>query len=80
MAAVKPNTVVTNACEIPPAINFGSPVPNNVIAWKVTIMPVTVPRSPRRGATDYNNLIKLIPLSSEGNSFKIASSNFSSKV
>ena len=40
MATVKPSTVVTSACEMPPAISFGSPVPNRVMAWKVTIMPV----------------------------------------
>ena len=36
---------------MPPAIIFGSPAPNSVIAWKVWIMPVTVPSSPSSGAT-----------------------------
>ena len=50
IATNKPKTVVTRACEIPPAISFGSPVPYNVIIWKVTIIPVTVPNSPASGA------------------------------
>ena len=51
MATRKPRTVVTKAPEIPPAIALGSPAPKMVIAWKVTIMPVTVPSSPINGAT-----------------------------
>ena len=51
IATTRPKTVVTRAWEIPPAIIFGSPVPNKVICWKVTIIPVTVPKSPAKGAT-----------------------------
>ena len=54
-----PIAVVTNAIEIEPAINFGSPVPNSVIAWKVRIIPVTVPSRPSRGATPEINLMVL---------------------
>ena len=57
--AIKPSMVVTNACDIPPAINFGSPVPNRVSAWKVTIIPTTVPKSPSSGATAAKTLIIL---------------------
>ena len=42
MATTRPSTVVTSAWEIPPAMSFGSPVPNRLIDWKVMIMPVTV--------------------------------------
>ena len=51
IATTKPKTVVTRACEIPPAIILGSPVPNKVICWNVTIIPVTVPSNPAKGAT-----------------------------
>ena len=50
IATTRPRTVVTNACDIPPAMILGSPVPNKVICWKVTIIPVTVPNSPAKGA------------------------------
>ena len=51
MATHKPSTVVINAVEMPPAMVFGSPVPNRVMAWKVRIMPMTVPSRPSSGAT-----------------------------
>ncbi len=51
IATTRPSTVVTSAVEIPPAISFGSPVPNKVMAWKVLIIPVTVPSRPISGAT-----------------------------
>ena len=51
IATTRPSTVVTSACDIPPAMILGSPVPNKVICWKVTIIPVTVPNSPANGAT-----------------------------
>ena len=53
---MRPSIVVTSAWDIPPAICFGSPVPNSVIAWNVSIMPITVPSNPRRGATAAKNL------------------------
>ena len=40
-----------SAIEMPPAINFGSPVPKSVMDWKVSIIPMTVPRRPVKGAT-----------------------------
>ena len=52
--------MVTRAWEIPPAIIFGSPVPNKVICWKVTIIPVTVPRSPAKGATTEIDNVSLV--------------------
>ena len=45
------------------AICFGSPVPNKVIAWKVSIIPITVPNRPNKGATAATNLIQLTPQS-----------------
>ncbi len=51
MATTRPSTVVTRAVEIPPAISFGSPAPYSVMAWNVTIIPVTVPSRPSSGAT-----------------------------
>jgi len=60
-ATINPNIVVTRAWEIPPAICLGSPVPNNVIAWNVSIIPITVPRSPNKGATAAKNLTQLLP-------------------
>ena len=48
IAVTRPMTVVTRAWEIPPAISFGSPVPNRLMDWKVAIMPVTVPSSPEQ--------------------------------
>ena len=60
-ATIKPNIVVTSACDIPPAICFGSPVPNTVIAWNVSIIPITVPRRPRSGATAAKNFIQFTP-------------------
>ena len=73
-------TVVTKACEIPPAMSFGSPVPNNVIAWKVLIIPVTVPSSPSSGATTEMMRMKVRKRLSGGISFRIASSSFRSRV
>ena len=61
IATTRPKTVVTRACDIPPAIIFGSPVPNNVICWKVIIIPVTVPNRPASGATTDTIFTKLIP-------------------
>ena len=58
-ATISPNIVVTNAWDIPPAISFGSPVPNKVIAWNVSIIPITVPSNPNNGATVAINLIAL---------------------
>ena len=80
IATTKPKTVVTKACEIPPAINLGSPVPNKVIAWKVLIMPVTVPSKPIKGATTEMILINVKRLDSLGTSRKIDSDNLSSNV
>jgi len=54
IATASPNTVVTRASEIPPERSFGSPVPYSVMTSKVAIIPVTVPSSPRRGATAAN--------------------------
>ena len=51
MATHKPSTVVIKAVEMPPAMVLGSPVPNRVMAWKVRIMPITVPSRPTKGAT-----------------------------
>ena len=53
--------MVTRACEIPPAICFGSPVPNTVIAWNVSIIPITVPSNPSNGATAARNFIQFTP-------------------
>ena len=80
IATNKPNTVVTSACEIPPAISLGSPVPYNVIIWKVTIIPVTVPNKPANGATTEIILTAPMPLSIEGLSAIIASASFNSNV
>ena len=60
IAHINPNQVVTSASEIPLAIVFGSPVPNNVICWKVIIIPVTVPNSPANGATTETILLYTI--------------------
>src|SRR6056297_2173175 len=80
IATVRPSTVVTRACQMPPAISFGSPVPNSVIAWKVAIMPVTVPSSPSSGATAAMILIDPCQFSSFGTSLRMASSSLSSSV
>src|SRR6056297_639896 len=80
IATVRPSTVVTSAWEIPPAISFGSPVPNSVIAWKVAIMPVTVPSRPSNGATAAMTLMAPCQVSSFGTSRRMASSSFSSSV
>ena len=58
IALISPNIVVTRASDIPPAIVFGSPVPNSVIAWKVFIIPMIVPKRPNKGEiTEINNAI-----------------------
>ena len=62
------------------AISLGSPVPYRVIIWKVTIIPVTVPNKPARGATTEIILTAPIPLSIDGLSAIIASASFSSNV
>src|SRR6056297_843995 len=80
IATVRPSTVVTRACEMPPAISFGSPVPNSVIAWNVTIMPVTVPSSPSSGATTEISFKNRMPRCSAGVSWRIASPSLSSSV
>src|SRR5690606_22130140 len=80
MATTRPSTVVTRACEIPDAITVGSPVPNSVIAWKVWIMPVTVPSRPSSGATTEITLMNRMPRCSLGTSFSIDSPSFSSRV
>ena len=51
MATQSPRTVVTKAWEIPPAIKFGSFVPDRLIDWNVRIIPDTVPRRPSNGDT-----------------------------
>ncbi len=56
IATKSPSIVVTSASEMPPAIIFGSPVPNRVIVWKIWIMPVTVPSRPISGATTDDDL------------------------
>ena len=56
IATNRPNTVVTSACEIPPAICFGSPVPNSDNAWKVFIIPMIVPNRPNKGEITEINL------------------------
>ena len=66
IATNKPNTVVTSACEIPPAISLGSPVPYKVIIWKVTIIPVTVQSKPAKGPTTEIILTAPITLSING--------------
>ena len=53
-AAMSPSCVVISASEIPPDSMRGSPVPCLVMTSKVEIIPVTVPNSPRRGATAAN--------------------------
>ena len=78
-ATISPNIVVTRACEIPPAINLGSPVPNSVIAWNVSIIPITVPRSPNKGATVAINLIALTRISIPGVIDCIFSSSINSR-
>ena len=78
-AAIKPSIVVTNAWDIPPAMSLGSPVPNNVIAWKVSIIPITVPRRPNNGATAARSLITLKFFSSGGVALANMSSSWDSK-
>ena len=78
-ATISPNIVVTNAWDIPPAISFGSPVPNKVIAWNVSIIPITVPSNPNNGATVAINLIALTLISIVGVIDCIFSSRISSR-
>ena len=75
IAVIKPNAVVTSACEIPLAINLGSPVPNKVIDWNVSIMPVTVPSKPNRGEITAKIFIVDKYFSNDGSSLVMASSN-----
>ena len=70
--------MVTSACEIPPAISFGSPAPNNVIDWKVVIIPNTVPNRPANGATTETIFKNINQEVSFGVSFIIASDKRSS--
>ena len=51
IATQRPSTVVTRAWEIPPAIRFGSLVPDKLMDRKVSIIPDTVPKSPSSGET-----------------------------
>ena len=64
MATIRPNSVVTNASEMPDDSIFGSPVPNTLIRRKVLIMPVTVPSRPSSGAVAAANATKGIHRSS----------------
>src|SRR5690606_24471453 len=80
IATTRPSTVVMSAVEIPPAISFGSPVPNSVIDSKVRIMPVTVPSRPSSGATAAMILSAPCHFSSCGVSLRMASSILSSSV
>jgi len=50
MAIKRPVCVVIRASGIPPAIALAFPVPNMDMMSNVAIIPVTVPKSPRRGA------------------------------
>ena len=50
IAVTKPNFVVTRASEIPLASSLFSGLEKLVICRKTSIMPVTVPNSPSRGA------------------------------
>ena len=50
MATIKPHLVVIRASEIPEDRFRASPVPTMLMSLKVLIIPVTVPRSPTRGA------------------------------
>ena len=76
---MRPNIVVTKACEIPPAISFGSPVPKSVIDWKVSIIPTTVPNKPKSGATAAKSLIVLRFCSSTGTALDKTSSSCASR-
>ena len=80
IATRRPNTVVIKALEIPPAIALGSPAPKIVIAWKVMIIPVTVPKRPMSGATAAMIFRSVKPDSSFGVSRRTASAIFSSSV
>ena len=50
IATLMPAAVVIRASEMPPASWFGSPVPSRRMTLKTSIMPMTVPRRPSRGA------------------------------
>ena len=71
--------ILINALEIPLAIVFGSPAPNKVMAWNVSIIPITVPRRPVKGATTEMTWISVMLRVNFGVSPKIASPSLSSK-
>ena len=50
-AATMPAIVGSVAFETPPAIALASPPPLNAITWNTSIIPVTVPKSPNKGAS-----------------------------
>ncbi|MNY45258.1 hypothetical protein D3C86_1803470 [compost metagenome] len=71
--------MVTRASEMPPAISLGSPVPNRVMAWKVAIIPTTVPSRPSSGATEAISLMRLMPFSNLGTLRRMISSSLDSR-
>jgi hypothetical protein len=58
IAIMSPASVVMRASEMPPARKRGSLVPKRVTILKVVIIPVTVPKRPRRGATAAQRAMK----------------------
>ena len=80
MATQRPSTVVIKAVEMPLAIVFGSPAPNSVMAWNVSIMPITVPSSPINGATTEITWMMLMLRVNAGISERIASPSLSDSV
>ena len=71
---------MTKAIEIPLAMVLGSPVPNSVIIWKVSIIPTIVPKRPISGATIEISFISQLSFSIGGLSLSICSAILSSKV
>ena len=57
-AVVIPAIVGKVAFETPPAIDLASPPPVKAITWKTSIMPVTVPSRPNKGARATHVFIK----------------------
>jgi len=57
-AVVIPAIVGSVAFETPPAIDLASPPPVKAITWKTSIIPVTVPSNPKRGANATHVFIK----------------------
>ena len=51
IAMASPAAVVVRAILIPLATVVASTSPANSMAWKAAIIPITVPRKPRSGAT-----------------------------